>query len=65
MNNLAVTYHSLGRFEDAEQLQLVVLEKRRKILSDQHPDTLRAMNNLGSTYLSLSRFEDAEKLQLE
>ncbi|KAF8179801.1 hypothetical protein K438DRAFT_1938399 [Mycena galopus ATCC 62051] len=64
MNNLADTYHCLGRFEDAEQLQVVVLEKRRKILSEEHPDTLRAINNLGSTYHCLGRFDKAEKLKL-
>ncbi|KAF8143450.1 hypothetical protein K438DRAFT_1783749 [Mycena galopus ATCC 62051] len=74
MNNLAITYQSLspfedaenllGQFEDAEQLELVVLEKRRKILSDEHPQTLTAMNNLAGTYYCLGQFEDAEKLQL-
>ncbi|KAF8179807.1 hypothetical protein K438DRAFT_1842852 [Mycena galopus ATCC 62051] len=79
MHNLAHSYWSLGQFEDAKQLQLVVLEKWRKglkqlqvvvlekwrqSLSDEHPDTLTAMNNLASTYHSLGQFEDAEKLQL-
>ncbi|KAF8179765.1 hypothetical protein K438DRAFT_1603509, partial [Mycena galopus ATCC 62051] len=54
----------LGRFEDTEWLELVVLEKRRKILGAEHLDTLAAMNNLAATYCSLGRFEDAEKLQL-
>ncbi|KAF8144900.1 hypothetical protein K438DRAFT_1782418 [Mycena galopus ATCC 62051] len=32
MNNLANTYHNFGQFQEAEKLQLVVLEKRRKFL---------------------------------
>ncbi|KAF8177182.1 hypothetical protein K438DRAFT_1417741, partial [Mycena galopus ATCC 62051] len=50
--NLARTYHRLGRFEDAEQLELVALGKWRKILGNEHPATLAAMNNLARTYWS-------------
>jgi hypothetical protein len=38
MNNLALTYGSLGRHADALGLQEKVLEFRRRVLPEDHPD---------------------------
>jgi hypothetical protein len=38
MNNLAVTYAALGRHEDALVLKERVLEFRRRVLPENHPD---------------------------
>ena len=38
MNNLAVTYGALGRHTDALALQEKVLEFRRRVLPQDHPD---------------------------
>ena len=46
MGNLATTYQSLGKFEQAKMLEVEVLGKRRELLGDSHPDTLLAMGNL-------------------
>ncbi|KAJ7254279.1 hypothetical protein C8J57DRAFT_1722220 [Mycena rebaudengoi] len=62
MGNLASTYRGLGKLTDAEQLEVVVLEKRRQTLGPEHPDTLLAMGNLANTYLRLRKLTDAEEL---
>ncbi|KAJ7479632.1 hypothetical protein FB451DRAFT_1448719 [Mycena latifolia] len=47
---LAVTYSRLGKFNQAEGLETMVLA-RKKILGDDHPDSLRAMSNLAATLI--------------
>ncbi|KAF8177979.1 P-loop containing nucleoside triphosphate hydrolase protein [Mycena galopus ATCC 62051] len=60
----ADVFHYTGRSQEAARLEASTLEKWRKLLGDDHRDTLRAMNNLASTYRNLGRFQEAEKLQL-
>ncbi|KAJ6469701.1 hypothetical protein DFH09DRAFT_823701, partial [Mycena vulgaris] len=48
--NLASTYQKLGKLQEAEELDVVVLEKGGKILGEDHPDTLWTMANMVSTY---------------
>jgi hypothetical protein len=43
MVSLASTYRDLGRFEEALILQVQVLESFKKILGEEHPDTLNSM----------------------
>jgi hypothetical protein len=50
MGNLAVTYHSFRQFKEAEELGLVVVEKRERIFGEDHSQTVRAMSNLAQTY---------------
>ncbi len=38
MNNLAATYHKLGRHQDALVLQEKTLEFWRRVLPENHPD---------------------------
>ncbi|KAJ7854230.1 hypothetical protein B0H13DRAFT_1642486 [Mycena leptocephala] len=57
-------YHHAGRSEEAKELDLAVLEKRKQVLGDAHPDTLRAMGNLASTYQNLGKFNKAEELEV-
>ncbi|KAJ7640930.1 hypothetical protein B0H17DRAFT_960193, partial [Mycena rosella] len=57
-----VFYCWADRLKDAEQLQLAVLEDRRDILGEDHPETLRAMSNLTLTYGQLGQLREAEKL---
>ncbi|KAJ7631521.1 P-loop containing nucleoside triphosphate hydrolase protein [Mycena rosella] len=59
-----VLYWWADRFKDAEQLQLAVVQNRRDILSDDHPDTLHAMSNLASTYHELGQLKEAEELEV-
>jgi hypothetical protein len=50
MANLAVTYGSLGKYTEAEKLEIQVLDARNRILGVEHPDTINAMANLAITY---------------
>jgi tetratricopeptide (TPR) repeat protein len=59
MNNLANTYSSLGRHNDALDLNQTVLNARKDVLGERHPDTLSSMSNLALTYSSLGRHNDA------
>src|ERR1700694_2037020 len=38
------------------------VEVRRRVLGEQHPDTLRSINNLGLLYLNVGRYGQAESL---
>ncbi|KAJ7870710.1 hypothetical protein B0H13DRAFT_2280575 [Mycena leptocephala] len=57
-------YYHAGRSEEAKELDLTVLEKRKQVLGDDHLDTLEAMGNLASTYWHLAKFQQAEELQI-
>ncbi len=46
MHNLALTYQRQGRWDDAEKLEVEVINARKENLRAYHPDTLTAMNNL-------------------
>jgi Flp pilus assembly protein TadD len=65
MHNLASTYQSQGNMEEAARLEKEVLEKRRRILGEEHPDTLATMHSLASTYQSQGKTAVAEKLTEE
>ena len=65
MYHLGWTYLTEGRLEDAEKLQLEVLEVRRRLLGDKHQDTVSSMSDLASTYMRQDRYIEAEKLQVE
>ncbi|KAJ7077766.1 hypothetical protein C8R44DRAFT_845010 [Mycena epipterygia] len=64
MDNLASTYHALGKLEEAEKLQVVVVEKRKTVWGEDHPDTLTAMAGLAKTYYEMGKLEEAEKLEV-
>ena len=50
MINLASTYRNQGRWNEAEKVEIQVLEMRKKLLDAQHRNTLASMGNLASTY---------------
>ncbi|KAI0615824.1 TPR-12 multi-domain protein, partial [Pyrenophora tritici-repentis] len=63
MANLAATYRNQGRWKEAEELQVQVLQTSKRVLTDEHPDTLSSMNNLALTYWNQGRWKEAEELQ--
>ncbi|KAJ6460303.1 hypothetical protein C8R45DRAFT_1029860 [Mycena sanguinolenta] len=63
MANLATTHWYLKEYGKAEQLEVIVLQKRKQILGDTHPDTLLAKHNLASTYSDMGEHEKAQKLE--
>src|SRR5437588_1493916 len=46
MANLASTYWNQGRWKEAEELFVQVMETSLRVLGTEHPDTLTSMNNL-------------------
>jgi tetratricopeptide (TPR) repeat protein len=65
MANLASTYQNLGKYTEAEKLEMQVLDARNRILGVEHPDTITAMANLASTYRNLGKYTEAEKLEMQ
>ena len=61
-NNLAVAYHSAGRFGEAIELCERVLFERERVLGSDHPDTLITRNNLAGAYKDVGRFGEAIEL---
>ncbi|KAJ7635349.1 hypothetical protein FB45DRAFT_1143572 [Roridomyces roridus] len=62
--SLAITHKELGEFNDALLLEVLVLEKRKKLLGEEHPHTLSAMGNLANTHKRLGEFNDALLLEV-
>jgi tetratricopeptide (TPR) repeat protein len=65
MNNLTLLYRKQGRYAEAEPLYLETLETRKRVLGDDHPDTVVSMNGLAKLYQILGRYDEAEPLYLE
>jgi hypothetical protein len=65
MGNLASTYCNQGRWKEAEELEVKVMDKRKRVLGQEHPDTLTSMDNLVSTYNSLGKLNEAKILFVE
>jgi tetratricopeptide (TPR) repeat protein len=61
----AMTLHSDGRYEEAEELRVQVMQTWKRVLGDEHPDTLASMANLASTYRHQGRWKEAEELQVQ
>jgi serine/threonine protein kinase/tetratricopeptide (TPR) repeat protein len=58
---LAVSYWSLGMYEQAERHLRGALEIRQDELGPKHPDTLESMKDLGWTIFYQSRYNEAEQ----
>jgi Cdc6-like AAA superfamily ATPase len=54
-----------GRYNEAEELFVQVMETRKRVLGDEHPDTLTSMGNLALTYWNQGRWKDAEELNVQ
>jgi hypothetical protein len=46
----ARTLSSDGRYKEAEELEVQVMQTRKRVLSDKHPNTLNSIANLALTY---------------
>jgi tetratricopeptide (TPR) repeat protein len=49
----------IGRWHEAAAMKKEVLEKRQRILGDEHPNMILAINNLASTLGDQGKFEEA------
>ncbi|KAJ7270443.1 hypothetical protein C8J57DRAFT_1227089 [Mycena rebaudengoi] len=57
-------YSRAGKFKKAEELQVWTIEKRKKILGEDHPEIPRLMERLAITYHRLGQFGKAEEIEL-
>ena len=64
IDNLAGTYAKLGRWKEAEALEVIVVEKMKQAFGEEHPDTLISMLNLAATYWSQGQWKEAEALEV-
>jgi hypothetical protein len=62
MENLAVTYYQLGRYQEAEALEVIVLEKQKQLLGVDHPKTLAALRYLVAIHYKLGEYQETKKL---
>jgi len=59
MNNLVATLGDQGQLEEAAAIKKEVVEKRKRILGDEHPNTILVMNNLVITLGDQGQLEEA------
>jgi tetratricopeptide (TPR) repeat protein len=64
-NSLASVYTSQGQWAKAEELEVQVLETRKRVLGLEHPDTLTSISNLALMYRDQGRWAKAEELQVQ
>ena len=64
-SNLADSYLELGLYKEAIQLFQKILEARKLILGDEHPNTLKVMNNLAKSFRKLGRYQESVQLCIE
>lgn len=62
---LATAYWLEGHWEEAEKLQVQVMEIRKTKLGEVHPDTLTSMAELALTYRRQGRWQQAEILEVQ
>ncbi|KAJ0138247.1 Amidase [Fusarium oxysporum f. sp. albedinis] len=62
METVALELTSQGRYKEAQQIRQQIMELRRKLLGDEHPDTLTSMNGLSDILVCLGKFQEAEKI---
>jgi len=65
MDTMGDVYRKLGLYPQAELLLEQALAERKRVLGDDHPDTLNSMNNLALLYQYQGRYAEAEPLYLE
>ncbi|GKZ63602.1 hypothetical protein AnigIFM49718_001524, partial [Aspergillus niger] len=65
IQNVCSCLYSDGRWKEAEELGVQVLELRKRVLEPDHPSTLASMADLASTYWNQGRWKEAEELELQ
>jgi tetratricopeptide (TPR) repeat protein len=61
----AETLQSDGQYGKAEGLFVQVMQARKRVLGNEHPDTLTSMGSLATTYAYQGRWKEAEELGLQ
>jgi tetratricopeptide (TPR) repeat protein len=61
----SLVFHHVGSWDEAEKLELDIINATKANLGSDHPDTLSSIANLASTYSNQGRWNEAEKLQVD
>jgi tetratricopeptide (TPR) repeat protein len=61
----AAALYSDGRYNEAEELQVQVMQSKTRLFGNDHASTLTSMANLATTYCNQGRWEEAEELQIQ
>ncbi|KAF1923465.1 kinesin light chain [Didymella exigua CBS 183.55] len=61
----AMALYSDGQYKAAGELEVQVMKTTKRVLGDEHPDTLTSMANLASTYRNQGQWSEAEKLEVQ
>ena len=54
-----------GRYKEAEELFVQVVQTTKRVLGNKHPNTLASKANLASTYRNQGRWKEAEELEVQ
>ena len=65
MAKFALIFWEAGRWKEAEELDVQVMELCKKVLGEEHPHTLNSIGNLASTYRNQGRWKEAEELGVQ
>ena len=61
----ALVLYENGDWNGAEQLEVQIMDMRKKWLGAEHPSTLKIMGNLATTYRNQGRWSEAEQLEVQ
>jgi hypothetical protein len=61
----AMALYSDGRYGEAKELEVEVMQARKRALGGEHPDTLTSMNKLALTYWKQGRWKKAKELNVQ
>jgi tetratricopeptide (TPR) repeat protein len=61
----AMALSSDGRYGEAEELEVQVMQTRKRVLTDEHPYTLASIASLALTHWNQGRWAEAEELQVQ
>jgi len=62
--SFAQVYLEGGRWKEAEELEVVVVEMMNRVFGKEHPDTLMSVADLAWTYREQGRWNEAEELEV-
>ena len=65
MSNLSFILGKQGRWDEAEDFDIQVMETRKRIQVEGHPETLSSMEDLALSFRNHERWKEAEGIGLQ
>jgi tetratricopeptide (TPR) repeat protein len=65
LQGIGVFVTDIGRLPEGRVIEKFVWDERRRLLGEEHPDTISAMNNLANTLGDQGQLEEAAKMKKE